>query len=129
MAISIIENTIRWEDEEFKKRRISQKAYYNQIRQQIAESNNIVTKCIWCGTKFVKKHHSEKYCSQACRKDARSQQSRNKAHKWYHRHKHELSEKQRWGLGSGTLGGHMHKDFDKEQSAIEKELTRLRLRR
>lgn len=129
MAISIIENTISWEEENFKKRRISKKSYYNEIRQQLAESDSSISKCTWCGKKFVKKHHGEKYCSQLCRKDARSQQSRNKAHRWYHRHKHELTEKQRWGLGSGTLGGHMHDDFEKEQSVIEKEFARLRLKR
>lgn len=129
MAISIIEDTISWEEEHFKKRRISKKSYYAEIRQKIAEADPTLSKCSWCGKKFVKKHHSEKYCSQLCRQDSRSQQSRNKAHRWYHRHKHELTEKQRWGLGSGTLGGHMHDDFEKEQSVIEKEFTRLRLKR
>ena len=63
------------------------------------------------------------------RTDARRQQLRNRSHRWYHRHKHELTEKQRWGLGSGTLGEHMHDDFEKEQNVIQKELQRLRIKK
>lgn len=128
MAISIIESINIWEDDEFR-RTINEKAFYQERRLRIVEEDSSIGECTWCGKKFIKKHHSEKYCSEQCRKDARGHQSRMKAHRWYHNHKHELSEKQRWGLGSGTLGGHMHKDFEKEQSVIQKEFTRLRLKR
>jgi len=128
MAFSIIESIDIWEDDEVK-RTINEKAYYQERRLRIVEEDNTIGSCAWCGKPFLKKHHSEKYCSELCRKDARGHQSRMKAHRWYHNHKHELSDKQRWGLGSGTLGGHMHKDFEKEQSVIQKEFTRLRLKR
>ena len=85
--------------------------------------------CKWCGEFFIKEYAPEKYCCDECRKLSRGMQSRNKSHRWYHRHKHELSEKQRWGLGSGTLGQHMHNDFEKEFNVVEKELNRLGLRK
>jgi len=86
-------------------------------------------KCKWCGEYFIKTHHSQKYCSDYCRKNARAEQSRNKAHRWYHRHKHELSEKTRWGLGSGYLGKHRYTNFDKELKTIQTEFKRLRLKK
>lgn len=127
MAVSLI-RPLKWDDEEFKKIR-DNKGFVQNTRLKLAGEDPRIETCILCGTKFVKKHHSEKYCGDDCREVARSQQSRNKAHRWYHRHKHELSEKQRWGLGSGTLGAHSHDDFEKEQSVIEKEFQRLRLKR
>lgn len=129
MAISIITDISSWDDEDFKKNRLSAKGYYDNIRSHIAAQDPKIAVCVWCGKKFLKKHHSEKYCCDECRNDARGQQSRNKAHRWYHKNKHRLSEKQRWGLGSGTLGQHMHEDFEKEQSVIEKEFTRLKIKR
>lgn len=128
MAVSIIESIDIWEDDEVK-RTINEKQYYHERRLRIVEEDSRIGECTWCGKHFLKKHHSEKYCSETCRKDARGHQSRMKAHRWYHNHKHELTEKQRWGMGSGTLGAHMHKDFEKEQSVIQKEFTRLRLKR
>lgn len=128
MAISIIKGINNWDDDEFR-RTINSKAYYEEHRRRIVSQDSCIGVCAWCGKPFLKQHHSEKYCGDDCRKDARGHQSRMKSHRWYHKHKHELSEKQRWGLGSGTLGGHMHKDFEKEQSMIEKEFTRLRLKR
>ena len=86
-------------------------------------------KCQWCGELFEKKHHSEKYCSDECRENARSEQSRNKSHRWYHRHKYRLSEKERWGLGSGLLRQHRNDDFEKELRLIENEFRWLHLKR
>lgn len=117
-----------WNDDDFKRKRIG-KEYYTENRLLIAKKDHSIGVCNWCGKKYIKQHHSERYCSDICRKDARGHQSRMKAHRWYHAHKHELTEKQRWGLGSGTLGGHMHDDFEKEQTVIQKEFTRLRLKR
>ena len=86
-------------------------------------------KCNWCGAYFTKKHHSEKYCSDECRYNARMEQSRDKSHRWYHRHKHELSEKQRWGLGSGLLGQHRNEDFEEEYLKIQNEFRWLKIKR
>ena len=119
---------INWNDTDFKKRRNIQ-GYCEKNRLRFVQEDSTIGVCVWCGKKFLKQHHSIKYCSEKCRIDARGQQSRNKAHRWYHKHKHELSEKSRWGLGSGTLGGHRNDDFTKEQSIIQKEFTRLRLKR
>lgn len=85
-------------------------------------------KCKYCGQEFTKVHNREMYCSDKCRKNAKREQNRNNFHRWYHRHKHELSEKKRWGLGSGELGAHMHTDFTREYNVIQNELARLRLK-
>ena len=123
-----LDETPNWQDDEFQKR-VNEQNYYNNRRIRISRQDPRLESCIWCGQKFIKKHHSEKYCSDECRKDARGQQSRNKAHRWYHRHKHELSEEQRWGLGSGSLGEHRHEDFEKEQRVIKNELRRLKIKK
>ena len=123
-----INNDTNWNDNDFKKK-INEKKFCEDNRLRIMAEDPTLGICSWCGKPFIKQHHSEKYCNDKCRDDARGQQSRNKAHKWYHKHKKELSEKSRWGLGSGTLGGHRHDDFQKEQSVIQKEFTRLRLKR
>lgn len=95
----------------------------------MSEKSEDKIKCSWCGKYFIKKHHSEKYCSDTCRKEARVEQSRHKSHRWYHRHKHELSEKQRWGLGSGLLGQHRTEDFEEEYLKIQNEFRWLHLRK
>ena len=88
-----------------------------------------VSVCSWCGRSYVKLANKQKYCCDYCRESARSHQSRMKSHRWYHRHKHELTEKQRWGLGSGVIGQHRHEDFNREQEVVLKELRRLGLKR
>ena len=88
-------------------------------------NNKRISKCGWCGKTYIKKANKQKYCSTYCRDSARSHQSRMKSHKWYHRHKHELTEKQRWGLGSSTIGKHRNPSFKKEQNILTKELKRL----
>ena len=103
-------------------------SFCEENRKSIGEDVAIGV-CKWCGCKFVKSSHRSVYCSDECRDDARAEQSRIKSHRWYHKHKHELSEKSRWGLGSGCLGGHRNSDFDKELLIVERELSRLNLRR
>ena len=88
-----------------------------------------VAKCRWCGSLFVKNHSSEVYCCSFCRDTAREEQSRDKAIRWYHRNKHNLSEEQKYGLGSGFLGCHRRLDFDDELRVVENELVRLKVRR
>ena len=90
--------------------------------------NSMETKCAWCGELFKKKHFNEKYCSKECRKNSRKAQNRRNFHKWYHRHKNEMGYDKRWGMGTGKLGPHRHDNNDKEQQAIQKEFTRLRLK-
>ena len=87
--------------------------------------------CRWCENVFIKKHNKESYCSDNCRYYSLQEHSRRTSHKWYHRHKNELSEKQRWGLGTGTLGPHMNSDvdFEREASIIAKEFNYLRIKR
>ena len=84
-------------------------------------------KCEWCGKEYTKNHGNEKYCSYNCKKEAEKEQSRNRRHRWYHRNKHRLSEKERYGLGTGTLGPHRHQDTHKEYDAIKKEKQRLKI--
>ena len=107
---------------------VNKKQYSRLVREKKAKTVK-KSKCGWCGREYVKTANKQKYCCEKCRRDARAQQSRNKSHKWYHRHKHELSEKQRWGLGSGVLGSHAHKDHVKEQKVIQNELRRLGIKR
>ena len=117
-----------WTDTDFKKG-IDFKQYItdNRLKKQ---SEICILYCEVCGEKFAisrSRGRPSKYCCEECNKEARKQQNRNKSHRWYHKHKHELDEKRRWGLGSGTLGPHMHKDINKEESAIKKEMRRLRI--
>lgn len=116
---------------------VNNKNYTRLIRQK--KSENIVYNknkktvnlsiCGWCGKQYTKTANKQKYCSDYCRESARSHQSRMKSHRWYHRHKHELTEKQRWGLGSGVIGQHRHEDFQREHEVILKELTRLGIKK
>ena len=85
-------------------------------------------KCECCGKTFIKPYPTVKYCSDECREVNREIQSRNKSLCWYHRNKHRLSEKQRYGLGSGYLGGHRNIDFACEQKSVKNELRRLKLK-
>lgn len=127
---SNIEDIINWSDEDFKKAvNFNQFIDDNRLEKQ---SKIMIVTCTKCGEKFAiprKCGRPPKYCSDECRGVAIQQQSRRKSHKWYHRNKRNLSEKQRWGLGSGTLGQHRHNDFTKEEMTIKRELVRLKLKR
>lgn len=46
---------------------------YHKIEQKPTDPNSIA-KCCWCGKEFTKKHHSEKYCSDECRKEKHQEQ-------------------------------------------------------
>ena len=117
-----------WDNDDFV--RLRNPVQYAELnRRNIALKYSKVGECVWCGKLFLKKHHKEKYCSERCRKDSRGHQSRMKSHRYYHKHKFEMSEKQRFGLGSGTLGQHSYKDFDKESTVVRKEMKRLRLKK
>lgn len=86
--------------------------------------------CKYCGKEFTKKHNRQVYCCKECSKKAKREQDNNSWHKWYHKNKHRLSEKTRWGLGSGTIGAKAYTDdFEKELNVIQTELNRRGLRR
>lgn len=85
--------------------------------------------CKWCGKPFKRVYAPEKYCCDECRISARGLQNRNKSHRWYHKHKHELSEKQRWGLGSGYLGNHRQESFNREYKTVKNEFKRLKIKK
>ena len=97
-------------------------------RSELADGVN-VARCKWCGSLFVKEHNREVYCSSFCRDSAREEQSRDKSIDWYHKHKGELDEISRYGLGSGFLGGHRRVDFDDELECVRREFVRLKLGR
>lgn len=126
---SSVDEFFKWSDNDFKKS-VNFNEYISNKRLEL-QSSVVICYCEVCGEKFAIPRgigRPKKYCCEECRKNARAQQSRNKSHKYYHRHKHELDDKRRWGLGSGTLGQHRHKDFSKEEKTIKKELIRLRLK-
>lgn len=100
---------------------------YKQYKKQT--KNTKISKCGWCKQPYIKTQNKQKYCSTQCKTKARQHQSRMKSHRWYHKNKHRLTEKQRWGLGSGTIGQHRHDDFDKEYTVITKELSRLGIKK
>lgn len=85
-------------------------------------------KCAWCGCTFEKSHGNQKYCSDDCLKYATQEQTRNRFHKWYHKHKHDMGDTKRYGLGTGTLHGHCESDFSVEASVVSKEMSRLRIK-
>ena len=116
----IIKNNNPQKYTEIKRQEKKQEIIYNKNTMTV----NIST-CGWCGQQYTKKANKQKYCSEYCRESARAHQSRMKSHRWYHRHKHELTEKQRWGLGSGVIGQHRHPDYEKEHRVITKELKRI----
>ena len=92
------------------------------------QSKNRVGYCKVCGKSFIKEHATVKYCSDECRNVSRKLQNRNKSSKWYHKNKHKLNEKQRWGLGSGYLGKHRQESFSKEERSILNEFVRLKIK-
>lgn len=125
-----VDDILSWNDNDFQKTVDFTKFVKNN--RAMMQSNVVVRECAYCGKKFAlyvaKKGRPPIYCSDECRDNAVLDQSKIKSHKYYHKHKHEMNEKQRWGLGSGTLGQHRHKDFAKEEKTIKKELTRLRIK-
>ena len=85
-------------------------------------------KCKACGKSFVRKHPAEKYCTDDCRQYMRQHQNRVKSIRWYHKNKHRLTEKQRWGLGSGYLHSHRNPNYALEKKSINNEFHRLKLK-
>ena len=81
--------------------------------------------CEFCKNHFTKKHNAEKYCSDYCRKEARKEQNRFNSFTFYHRHKHEKSEDEKFGLGSGWLSEHKNPDEEKEMKSVRNERKRL----
>lgn len=104
--------------------------FVDSNRREYGGSVSIV-KCKYCGCLFGvvrRRGRPLEYCSDECRSNARREQSRLKSYRWYHRHKHDLSEKQRWGLGSGWIGCHRNHDFVVEERIVCRELGRLGLK-
>ena len=126
---SSVNDILNWTDSDFKKT-VDFNKFITDNRNEM-QSHVFVRYCAFCGEKFavyVEKGRPPKFCCDECRKASDSERSRNKSLVWYHKNKHKLSEKARWGLGSGTLGQHRHKDFAKEEKTIKKELTRLKIK-
>lgn len=117
-------------DGSFVQKSVNLDGFIDSNRLKYAESVSVV-KCKYCGELFAVARGRGRpvaYCSDECRTNARKEQSRLKSYRWYHRHKHELSEKQRWGLGSGWIGGHRNIDFSVEEKIVCRELARLGLK-
>lgn len=52
--------------------------------------------CQYCGKKFKEKHHSQKYCSETCKKEARKIQNKKNKIRWMKKHEKKVLVKCRW---------------------------------
>lgn len=83
--------------------------------------------CEYCGGEFIKQHGNQKYCSKSCSENKNRELNADAANKHYHHVKKLRGGDTVWGLGSGSLGAHMHSDWQVEREKIENEMRRLRL--
>lgn len=97
-----------------------------QLTSNKGQTQFLLKKCKWCGKLFFKYHNRQEYCSNTCSTYAHMEQKAEYNHKY--RKQYSLDEKTRNGLGSGFLGGHRHDDVEKELSAIQKEMKRLKIK-
>lgn len=99
----------------------------NRYRKLKKKAPVLTGKCGCCGKEFIKRHGNQKYCSKKCAETIILFQNANAANKHYHHVKKLRGGDSVWGLGSGSLGPHMHEDWQVEIEKIENEMKRLRL--
>lgn len=82
-------------------------------------------KCEWCGNPFHKTHNRQMYCSKECATNAKKEQDRYHALKYYYKNKEDLNTTK---LGTTNMGEHRKKDFEEEYDRIQSELKYLGLK-
>ena len=76
-----------------------------------------IKNCEICGTEFKRNSNRQRYCGEACIREAKTRTMR-KLRKTYGCH-----NKKKW-LGTGSLGSTPYKDFKEEMEAIQQEKVR-----
>lgn len=97
---------------------------YIQIKEN---KSDMIATCKYCGKEFIKTHGNQKYCSKICSDNKNRELNADAANKHYHHVKKLRGGDTTWGLGSGSLGPHMHDDWDIEIQKIQNEMKRLRI--
>lgn len=87
----------------------------------------ITATCEYCGKEFIKSHGNQKYCSKRCSENKNRELNADAANKYYHHVKKLRGGDTVWGLGSGSLGPHMHDDWQIEIEKVKNEMRRLRV--
>lgn len=96
----------------------------NRYIQQKENKPIIIATCKYCGSQFIKTHGNQKYCSKTCSENKNRELNADAANKHYHHVKKLRGGDTVWGLGSGSLGPHAHKDWDVELEKIQNEMHR-----
>jgi predicted nucleic acid-binding Zn ribbon protein len=82
-------------------------------------------KCAYCGKEYTKTHNRQMYCSDKCRTEARREQKRKWALKYYHKNKTRINHTK---IGTRTIGPHKHENDERETEIVQNEIKRVGLR-
>ena len=86
--------------------------------------------CQWCRTTFLPHHNKQKYCSKLCRKlQRRAYKSRWQLHRRYMEQNGVIiNDRNILNVGTGKLGEHRYKNYNRERNSILKEMQEIGLR-
>lgn len=96
--------------------------------QEKQKHEKITATCEYCGEQFIKQHGNQKYCSKTCSENKNRELNADAANKHYHHVKKLRGGDTVWGLGSGSLGPHAHKDIEVELEKVQNEMYRMGLK-
>ena len=88
------------------------------------QNKTIIGICSYCKKPFIKRHGNQKYCSKSCSDKRKMEQDCDAALRYYYHVRKKRGGDKAWGLGTGSLGPHMHEDFETEKLKVENELKR-----
>lgn len=84
-----------------------------------------VSTCKYCGATYIKFQSASKYCSATCRHYSDLEHTEKRVRRY--RRKNQDSITNKW-IGTGHLGSHASKDWEKEKLLISREQKRLNLK-